>query len=84
MRAEMQITDAIFAAKFVEYGFHGEPQKASPAARVMVLARYGAELHPNPKVARPMPRARAAANVFPAARPAVDRKCLAANDLDEE
>lgn len=84
MRVEIPVTDAMLASKLPEYGIAGEPGKICSALRAIAVARIRAELHPNLKVARPMPRPRAAANVFPAARPAVDRKCLAANDLDEE
>lgn len=84
MRMDIQVTDAMLASKLPEYGIDGEPSEICSALLAVAVARIRAELHPNPKVARPMPRPRAAANVFPAARPAVDRKCLAANDLNEE
>jgi Arc/MetJ family transcription regulator len=84
MRADIQVTDAMLANKLPEYGIDGEPSKICSALRAIVVARIRAELHPNPKVSRPMPRPRAVVNAFVSTRPAVDRKCLAANDLDEE
>lgn len=58
------------------------PDRLCPAMRAMVQARQRAVDHPNPRVQRqaPMPRARVPLPV-PAAV-AVDRKRIAANDLD--
>ncbi|MFM0243828.1 hypothetical protein [Paraburkholderia sediminicola] len=84
MHVDIPVTDAMLARKLPEYGIDGEPSKICGALRAIAVARIRAELHPNPKVARPMPRPRAVASAFVSPRPAVDRKCLAANDLDEE
>jgi hypothetical protein len=84
MRAEILVTDAMLASKLPEYGIDGEPNKICSALRAIAVARIRAELHPNPKVARPAARTRAAlVKPFPA-MPAISTKCLAANDLDKE
>ncbi|MFP3564731.1 hypothetical protein [Paraburkholderia sp. SIMBA_030] len=84
MHADITVTDAMLASKLPEYGISGEPSKICSALRAIAVARIRAELHPNPKVSRPIPRPRAVVKAFVSTRPDIDRMRLAANDLDEE
>lgn len=84
MRTDINVTDAMRARKLEELGIATHPDSVSPAVRAVVEAAIRAQLSPNPRVCRPTPQPRPAARVIPQAKPAVDAKRRAANDLDEE
>ena len=77
------LPDELLTPVCLEFGMRS-PHEMNPAERATAQLIARARMNPNPKVSRPVARPRAVANAFPSARPAVDRKCLAANDLDKE
>lgn len=83
MRIDIHVTDAMRARKLEELGITAAPESVAAPIRAVIEAAIRAQLSPNPRVFRSAPCA-GISRPISRAKPAIDAKRRAANDLDEE